>query len=171
MKNIIISFILLISFGSCKSDKEKKNEKFVAKIESADINSLLNIEFVINGETETYNYYKADTLFSSWEYNNLTKQFENYDTLKVRIISSPALNYMEDLRTKVKSLNVSLISQTQWHSEVIKFWIGDAEYFTYVHPDFKFDTNDKTLLKNELLNSDKINDYWFYRKMKVCRNK
>lgn len=171
MKNLLTSLILLVFFTACKSDKEKSNEKFVAQIESSDINSFINIEYVLNGETETYNYYKGDTLFTSWSYDNLSYSFENYDTLKMKQISTLPLKHMEMLRNKIKSLNVTLISQTQWNSQVIKFWTGDTEYFTYVHPDFKFDAGEKTLLKNELKNSDKINENWYYKKMKVCTNK
>jgi len=171
MKNTLATLFLLLLLSACKSDKEKSNEKFVALVESADIKSFIDTEYVLNGETETYNYYKSDTVFASWEYNNLSNKFENYDMLKMSIISPLPLKYMEELRAKIKFLKVTLISQTQWHSQVIKFWIGDAEYFTYLHPDFKFDDREKTLLENELKNSDKINDNWYYKKMKVCTNK
>ena len=171
MKNILNTFILLLFFSACKSDKEKSNERFVALIESADIKSFIDIEYIINGETETFNYYKGDTIFTTWEYNNHSKSFDKIDTLKVKLISAIPLKYIEKLRNKIKSLNVSLISQTQWHSQVIKFWTSDAEYITYVHPDFKFDVGEKTLLKNELMNSDKINENWYYKKLIVCTNK
>lgn len=171
MNKLLSLLMLLVFFSACKSDKEKSNEKFVALVESADINSFLNIEYFQSGETETYNSYKGDTIFASWDYDNLTGSFEKYDTLKIKKISTFSSKYMEELRNKIKSLNVKLISQTQWHSQVIKFWTGDAEYFTYVHPDFKFDSSEKSLLESELKNSDKINDNWYYKKMKVCTNK
>ena len=171
MKNILVTLLLLLIFAACKSDKEKSNEKFISQVESADIETFINTEYILNDEIETYNYYKGDTVFSSWEYNNGSKEFEKYDTLKMKVFTANPLNYMDGLRKKIKSLNVSLISQTQWHSQVIKFWIGDAEYFTYVHPDFKFDTSEKVLLENELKNSDKINENWYYKKMMVCTNK
>ena len=158
-------------FSACKSDKEKSNEKFTALVEKLEMNSFINIEYVTSGETETYHYFMADTVYTSWEYDNLTKKYGEYDLEKMKLFTAQPLKYMEELRVKIKSLKVDLISQTQWHSQVIKFWIGDAEYFTYVHPDFKFDAGEKTLLENELKNSDKINENWYYKKMIVCTNK
>jgi len=171
MKKIFCLLFLSVFLIACKSDKEKQNEKFVANIENADIRNFLNIEFITNGETETFNYFRGDTLFTSWQYNNLTKNFENYDLMKMKDISGTPLKYKESLRNKILSIKVSLITQTQWHGQVVKFWTGDTEFFTYVHPDFKFDAGEKTLLENELKNSMKINENWYYKKMIVCTNK
>ncbi len=171
MKPILTLLIPLLLLGACKSDKEKSNEKFVALVEKSDINSFINIEYITSGETETYHYFKADTLYTSWEYDNLTKKYGKYDLVKMKVFSAEPQKYMEELRAKIKSLNVTLISQTQWHEQVVKFWIGDAEFYTYVHPDFKFDGGEKTLLENELKNSEKINENWYYKKMIVCTNK
>jgi len=171
MRKILWILFLSVFLIACKSDKEKQNEKFVTNIENEDINSFLNIEYVIKGETETFNYFKGDTLFTNWQYNRLTKNFENYDEKKIRVVTVTTLNYMEVLRNKILSINVSLITQTQWHGQVVKFWTGDTEYFTYVHPDFKFDSGEKTLLEDELKNSMKINDNWYYQKLIVCTNK
>jgi len=171
MKKILYILFLSVLFTACKSDKEKQNEKFVMNVENEDINSFINIEYFIKGETETFDYFQGDTLYTSWQYNNNSTSFENYDEKKMSFFSSTPLKYMESLRSKIKSLNVDLISQTQWHSQVLKFWTGDTEYFTYVHPGFKFDSGEKTLLENELKNSMKINDNWYYTKMIVCKNK
>ena len=171
MKSFLIVLIPILFFNACKSDKEKSNEKFTALVEKLELNSFINIEYVTSGETETYHYFMADTVYTSWEYDNLTKKYGEYDLEKMKLFTAQPLKYMEELRVKIKSLKVDLISQTQWHSQVIKFWIGDAEYFTYVHPDFKFDAGEKTLLENELKNSDKINENWYYKKMIVCTNK
>ncbi len=171
MNNLLSILILLVFFTACKSDKEKSNEKFVALVENTDKKNFLNIEYIVNEETEIFKYFKGDTLYASWEYNNLSKSFSNYNILKMRKISSSPQKYMESLRNKIRLLNVNLITQTLWRSKVIKFWINDTEYFTYVHPDFKFDDSDKILLENELKNSDKINDQWYHKKLIVCTNK
>ena len=171
MNNLLSILMLLLFFSACKSDKEKSNEKFVTLVENADIKNFLNIEYIVNGELETFKYFKGDTVYTTWEYNNYSKNFANYDMSKLYKISSSALKYMQLLRNKIKGLNVNLISQTLWHGQVIKFWVGDTEYFTYVHPDFKFDVGEKRLLENELKNSEKINDNWYYKKLKVCTNK
>ncbi|MFZ4724585.1 MAG: hypothetical protein ACOYMD_04000 [Paludibacter sp.] len=171
MNNLLSILMLLLFFSACKSDKEKSNEKFVTLVENADIKNFLNIEYIVNGELETFKYFKSDTVYTSWEYNNHSKDFANYDMSKLYKISSSPLKYIQLLRNIIKGLNVNLISQTLWHGQVIKFWVGDTEYFTFVHPDFKFDVGEKTLLENELKNSEKINDNWYYKKLKVCTNK
>jgi len=171
MNKILTILLPIIIFIACKSDKEKSNEKFVALVENENINSFINVEYIIDGENETYHYFKGDTLFTSWEFDNTANRFENYNIEKMKVLSVLPTKYMELLKNKIKSLNIIMISQTQWHSQVIKFWTGDAEYFTYLHPDFKFDSAEKTVLKNELKNSDKINENWYHKKMKVCTNK
>lgn len=170
-KNTIIIFAIVGLLWSCKSDLQKKRERIVASIEKEGINDFLNIEFHTRKNIEYYDYFKADTVFCSWQFNADSAKFVNYDSILLRKISDDPTQYIENLRSKIKTLNLELISQSNWKGQVVKFWIADNEYFTYVHPDFKFDDGSKTLLKNELNESEKINENWFYKRLKVCRNK
>ncbi len=171
MKKVIFLLFLSVFFVSCKSDKEKQIEKFIEKVELEGLANFINVEYVTRGEVEKYTYYRNDSVTASWEYDNLTSKFGNYDSVRVKQIVPAPLQYMDTLRTKIKSIAVETISQTEWHGSVFKFWLNDAEYVTYVAPSFKFDSPNKVLLENELKASNKIRNNWYYRKLKVCRNK
>lgn len=171
MKRLIYFLFLSVLFVSCKSDKEKQIERFVDKVEYAGLENFINIEYFTRGETEMYTYYQGDSVGASWEYDNLTSGFTNNDSLRMRLIAPRYVEYMDTLRSKIKSIGVELISQTEWRGSVLKFWLNDTEIVTYVHPDFKFDSSSKALLESELKSSNKIKDNWYYRRLKVCKNK
>ncbi|HEY6913172.1 MAG TPA: hypothetical protein VI413_00735 [Paludibacter sp.] len=171
MKKVIFLLFLSVLFVSCKSDKEKQIDKFIQKVELAGLDNFINIEYVTRGEVEKYTYYQSDSVGANWEYDNLTSKFGSYDSVRMKRIAPRPLQYMDTLRSKIKSIGVEVVSQTEWHGSVLKFWLNDAEYVTYVAPGFKFDSSNKVLLENELKSSNKIRDNWYYRKLKVCRNK
>lgn len=171
VKSTIIIFAFVGLVWSCKSDLQKKHERIVASIEKEDINNFLHLEFHTRKNIEYFDYFKADTIFCSWQYNTDSAKFVNVDSIQLMKISAHPSQYIDNVRNKIKSLKLELISQSNWKGQVVKFWIADNEYFTYVHPNFKFDDGSKTLLKNELKESEKINENWFYKRLKVCRNK
>lgn len=169
----ILTTLLLaaLCLGACKSDKDRLNEKFVAQVEKEQLSNFLNIEYIQDEELETFHYFLGDTLHAVWQYSNASMTFVNYDSVRIRTFAANPLQYITELRAKIKRLNVDLISQTQWKGQVVKFWINDTEYFTYVHPAFRFDHGTKTLLENELKNSKKVMENWYYKKKIVCTNK
>jgi urate oxidase len=146
-------------------------DRFIGKVELAGLDNFVTIEYTTRGEVEKYTYFRSDSVGANWEYDNLTSKFVNYDSVSMKQIAPKPVEYMDTLRSKIKSIGVEAISQTNWHGDVLKFWLNDAEYVTYVSPGFKFDSPDKVLFENELKSSNKIRDNWYYRKLKVCRNK
>ena len=171
MKIKFFLFLLLVLFVGCKTDNEIRNEKFIATIEKIGLNNFKNIEYVPNDKVEKYNYFRGNSLVTRWEYNRVSKHFEKFEENKIKKYYSDPLVFMNDLRIKIKSIHVVLITQSQWPGQVLNFWISDTEYFTYVRSGFKFDSSYKLMLENELRDSQKINDNWYYKKLIVCRNK
>lgn len=170
-KRFVYFILVLISIVACKSDLQKRHEQVVANIEQDNIQPFLNIEFHVRNNVEFYDYYQGDTLICSWQYDIDSARFQQFDRKLMASISDKPLLYMRDLHDRIKKLNLELISQSSWKAQVLKFWVADNEYYTYVHPDFKFDDDLKSLLKNELKNSEKVSKCWYYKKLKVCRNK
>lgn len=171
MRKIAVFLVLLFSFLACKTDKELQVEKIVTSIEAAGLTRFLNIEYSPSEKTETYNYYRNDSLFTSWDYNLRSNQFEKYDKTKMKTFTSDAENFMTSLRAKIKSTPVVLITQTQWIGKVINYWINDTEVISYVNPTVKCDATCTASLTDELRNYSKIKDNWYYRKLIVCTNK
>ncbi len=171
MKIKFFLYFLLVFFVGCKTDKDIENEKFIATIEEIGLNNFRNIEYIPTDKVEKYNYFRGDSLITRWEYNIVSKHFEKYDENIIKKYNSDPLAFMNNLRDKIKSIHVVLITQSQWPGQVFNFWTSDTEYFTYVRSGFKFDSSYKVLLENELKNSEKINDNWYYKRMIVCRNK
>lgn len=171
MKKIPFILFLLVFFVACKSDKDIQNEKIVATIEHAGLNHFLNIEYNPTEKMEKYNYFRGDSIFTSWDYNLSLNRFENYDENKIKTVISDPQKFMRSLRDKVKSINVVLITQTQWVGKVLNFWMNDTEVISYVNPAVKCDSACTASLKDELRNYSKIKDNWFYRKIIVCTNK
>lgn len=171
MRKIAVFLVLLFSFLACKTDKEIQVEKIVTSIEAAGLTRFLNIEYSPSEKIETYNYYRNDSLFTSWDYNLRSNQFEKYDKTKMKIFTSDAENFMTSLRAKIKSTPVVLITQTQWIGKVINYWINDTEVIAYVNPAVKCDAACTASLTDELRNYSKIKDNWYYRKLIVCTNK
>ena len=130
MKNVIYSLFLSVLFVSCKSDKEKQIERFVDSVEYVGLENFINIEYYIRGETEMYTYYQGDSVGASWEYDNLTSGFANYDSVRMKVIAPEYVEYMDILRSNIKSIGVELISQTEWRGSVLKFWLNDTEIVT-----------------------------------------
>jgi len=171
MKKIPFILSLLVLFTGCKSDKDIQNDKIVSAIENAGLNNLMNIEYSPNEKTEKYNYFKGDSLYTSWDYNYISKCFDNYDKNKMKTFTSDPQQFMQLLRAKIKSTDVVLITQTQWAGKTLNFWTNDTELITYVNPNIKCDSASMVLLDNELKSYNKIKDNWYYKKITVCTNK
>ncbi|MDR3652381.1 MAG: hypothetical protein P4L34_05345 [Paludibacter sp.] len=171
MKKSLLLFTLLAFFVACKSDKDKQNEKIVTTIENVGLNNFLNIEYSPTEKTEKYNYFRGDSLVTSWDYNLIKKCFENFNKTKMKAFTTDPQQFMESLRNKIKSTNIVLITQTQWTGKVLNFWINDTELISYVNPVIKCDSATQASLDDELRYYSKIKENWYYRKIIVCTNK
>lgn len=159
--------IVFFVFIACKSEKDKKIEKYIEKIEASDVNSYTNIQFMIFGEKEVYSYYKSDTIYTTWKFNTETNTFEGLDSMKMRAIDGNPRQYAQRLREKIQAIGVVSITQSSPGSK--QFWIADNEYITYVYT--QNGESENQLLKAELEASEKINNNWHFCRMKVCRNR
>lgn len=171
MKKIFYFICLSVLFVSCKTDKEKQLEKFVEGIENAGLGNFINLEYFTRDEIEFYNYYKGDSIFTTWQFDKRSKEFGQFDKVRLNSLSGNSLKYMDSLRNDIQFAGVKLIGQTEWKSQVVFFWLTDTEYVTYVQPDFKFDSPSKLLLEKELKSLLKIKDNWYYTRLRVCKNK
>lgn len=170
--NLIIGcvfFVLLLTF--CTSAEDKKHQSFVKSILSEDINNFLNIEYMHRNRLENFNYFLADSLFTTWVYNPATSQIDSFDSIKMSRFTKNPTEYTRTISQKIKKLGIEMISQSAWHGKVINLWIKDNEFYTYVSPEFELNNKSASLLREELRNSIKINRNWYYKKLKVCRNK
>ena len=171
MKKVLFFSMSLFLFSACKTDKEIQVEKIVTSIEASGLTRFLNIEYSPSEKTEKYNYYRNDSLLTSWNYNLSSSKFENYDKTKMKIFTSDTEKFMKSLRDKIKSTPVVLITQTEWTGKVVDFWMSDTEIISYVDPTVKCDSACTVSLADELRNYSKIKDNWYYRKLIVCTNK
>jgi hypothetical protein len=160
----LIIFSLLIS---CQSWQEKKHNDFVFKIETIGLDKFKNIGFGTRGDYETYNYCLPNDSSISWIYNRKTKQFE-FPLVRQDLQKLPKdyKAYIIDLRDKIKSLNVIMITQSPWCGNIVRFWISDKEIIAFVDPEFKFDDRFKNEWLTELKSGQKIRDDWYYIKIK-----
>jgi hypothetical protein len=95
-------------------------------------------------------------------YNRRTEQFELPSLQKLKKLGKNHFVYIVEIREKIKSLNVKMITQAPWLGNFVRFWISENEIIAYVNPAFKFDDSFKNEWLAELKSGQKIRDNWYY---------
>lgn len=166
MKHIYLILLALLLF-SCNNDK-KNNLDLITKIESIGINKFTNITFVKRNEIELYEIHISDDKSCIWSYDNRTNvyEFDSLDIieLKKQKIGDPK-QYAKELRKEIQNLKIISITQSPWIGNLIRFWISNEEFISYVNPKFQFDDNTKKIWQNELKNGEILKPNWYYIKI------
>jgi hypothetical protein len=161
---ILIVFTFLIS---CQGMKDKNHNDFVSKVETIGLDNFKNIGYGTRVDFEIYDYCLLNDSSVSWTYNRKSKQFEfplvQQDFKKVAV-DFPS--YILDLRNKIQSLDIVMITQAPWCENIVGFWISSDEKIEYVNPEFKFDDRFKNEWLKEIKTGHKLKDNWYYIKIK-----
>ena len=166
-----VMIIVLAGLFSCRSDREKQISKFAEQVNSIGIEHYDHVEYMQVGEQENYNYLIKDTVFTQWKYDRLEHKYKDMDTAKMLLVANGNLHFADSVRFYIQKLQINSLTQSEWNGLIRRFWLTDAEIAIWVSPEFRFDSPDKIILENELKNSIKINDNWYYKKLSVCRNR
>ena len=151
-------FITLLTTLSCSTDT------LIHRIEKLGIHEFKTISYGLRGDVEWYTYYFEDGTTYVWTYDRKTDSF-NFDTHPQKdhaITELCDINaYADKVRTNIESLNVSMISQSPWPGNLIRFWVSNTKFICYVNPDFKFDSDAKRRWLSELKTGEKVRDNWY----------
>lgn len=168
--NLRILFIIgVIVLSSCKSDRERMAERLIDKINTIGMGNFDHVEYAEVGEEEQYSYVQHDTVVTRWTYNRLRSDFEGIDVRQLEKLHL-AKDFPDSLRNRIHRLGISALTQSQLDGNIRRFWVNDAEMIIWRNPALKSDKN-TVLIDEELGAMMKINDEWYYHRMKVCRNK
>lgn len=171
-KKVLCYFFATLFLLSCKSDLKLNLEKQVASFEAANLHNLLHIEYEKRNNTEFYSYYTINGKYCEWLYKNDSLFISEDNRKKLNAIIQNTDEFAKTVKTNVEKLKFELIAQSSsWPTKVVKFWIADNRYFVYISTDINIENDDKNILKSELKSSEKITDQWYFRTLKVCRNK
>jgi hypothetical protein len=166
MKHIYPLLIVLFLF-SC-SDNKKQNLDLISKIETIGIGKFDNITYGKRGDIELYEFYISDDKTCIWSYDNRTNVYEldslDILELKKQKIGDPK-QYSKDLRKQIQNLKIISITQSPWIGNLIRFWISNEEFISYVNPEFKFDDEYKRRWQDELNSGKLIKQNWYYIKL------
>lgn len=164
---IITIFIGLTLLISCQNLIDKKHKDFVRKVETIGLDKIKTIGYGTRGEYECYDFWFNKDSSVSWTFNRKTKKFEipsvHQDYTKV---ATDFNTYIVDLREKIQSLNVVMITQSPWCGNIVRFWISKKEIIEYVNPKFEFDDRYKNEWLTEIKSGQKIQNDWYYIKIK-----
>lgn len=165
MKIRFLILVIAFTYISCSKITDKKTRNLVDKIDMIGINKFKSIEFGRRGYIHTYTYHFNDSLYYSWSYDLKTKQFIFYNNPDFDRFKNEVKDiniYADSLRNEINSLNVSMISQSPWIGNLIRFWISQTQFVSYVNPDFNFDTSAKKQWLQELNLGEEINKNWIF---------
>jgi hypothetical protein len=162
----IINLILLsLFFVSCNRNTFNEAQILIDKIEKLGIENFERIEFFSRGNREIYTYHVNDSKSYIWTYSIDKDSFDlkthpDFEIFK-NTVKSP-VKYVVNLREKIQDLNVLSIGQAPWVGNLIRFWISQTEFISYINPVFEFDSTPKKRWQKELLTGKKIKDNWYY---------
>ena len=165
MKKQFLILILTLTLSSCSNQTDKKILNLVQKIDQISIAKFKTIEYGRRGDVDIYTYHINDTSNYSWAYDSKKNQFVFYDNPNFDNFRNEVLDvniYAKELRFEIESLNVSMISRSPWIGNLIRFWISQTRFVSYVNPDFKFNTSAKKQWSKELNAGVKIKGNWIY---------
>ena len=158
--------IICLFLVSCQSRDRKLND-FVSKVERIGLDRFQYIEYGTRGDLEYYHYCYFGDSSINWSYNPKLREFQfPLKRQDFKSITNDSSKFIQVLREDIRSLSVSMISQSPWIGNIVRFWISSDEIISYVNPDFKFDDSSKNEWIKELKSGYKFKDNWFYIKIK-----
>jgi hypothetical protein len=139
-------------------------ENLADKVEAIGIKRFESIEFGTRDDLEIYTYYFDNDSSYVWSFDTTTDKFD-FDSHPDKEIAEKELGdlniYGQKLRTDIKSIGVVSITQSPWTGNLIRFWTSNTKFYSYVNPNFIFDSDQKNRWLTELRTGEKIKDNWF----------
>ncbi len=156
---------LIIIFSSCDQWKIDESLTLIEKVENIGISTFERIEYGRRGAFEHYWYHINDSISYFWSYSIEKNEFDLKTNPNFKYFSSlfqDPERYTSELRNQIQSLDVIMISQAPWYGNLIRFWISQSEFVSYLNPNFDFDSESKRIWQKELLSGKELKENWYY---------